>query len=407
MLAIKSVKQNYTASGAVLGLLEKFRRMTNEAVRIGLENDVLTLRRLSKLAYHRLKKVDVPSYYRLTAISRAAGILSARKKSLRRGYPSRSPYCTRPLLVSCYAFEIVAGSLRFPIGKKQFEHIPLNTHTLSVLSDPALRVRSFTLSASTLSLCVSKEVAERECNGTAGVDRNLRELTYGNEHRVLRYSMTEAVQIAETTRSIVSSFKRNDVRVRRAFSSKYGKRRANRVRQILHRATKRLVDEAFKSREAIVFEDIRGIRRLYRKGSGQGPRHRSMMNSWPFGEAQRQIEYKARWNGSPVIRLSRKDTKGTSVTCPVEKCGERLQSPPRSDRLHRRLLYCPSCRLWRDRDQTAVVNLSRRGRVWFARSLPIQAKGPAAEAMVEEPAPKEETVILTVDAGKLTGRGQT
>ncbi len=385
MLAVKSVRQNYAASATVLELLENFRRITNEAVRIGLENNARSLKRLSKLAYHKLSKIT-PAYYRLTAISRAVGILSARDKSLKRGRVLRSPYCLKPMLVSCYGFRIVAGSLRFPVGNRRFEHVPLNPHTLSVLSEPALRVRSFTLTTGTLSICVSKEVAENECTGIAGVDRNLRELTYGNERRILRYSMTETVQIAERMRRIVGSFKRNDVRVRKAVSSKYGTRRANRVRHILHRATKRLVDEAFQSREGLVLEDIKGIRGLYRKGNGRGPDYRGMMNSWPFSEAQRQIEYKARWKGIPVIRLSRRDTRGTSLTCPGEGCGERLQPPPREDRFHRRLLYCPSCKLWRDRDATAVINLSQRGRLRFDRSLPIEAKGPPVEAMVQEPA---------------------
>ncbi len=385
MLAVKSVKQNYAASTTVLELLENFRRITNETVRIGLENNARSLKRLSKLAYHKLSKIT-PAYYRLTAISRAVGILSARDKSLKRGRVLRSPYCLKPMLVSCYGFKIVDGSLRLPVGNRRFEYVRLNAHTLSVLSEPALRVRSFTLSASTLSICISKEVAENECTGIAGVDRNLRELTYGNEQRILRYNMGKTVQIARRTRSIVGSFKRNDVRIRRQVSVKYGKRRANRIGRVLHQATKMLTEAAFNSRDAIVLEDIRGIRGLYRKGNGQGRRFRGMMNSWPFGEAQRQIDYKARWKGIPVIRLSRRDTRGTSLTCPGEGCGERLQPPPREDRFHRRLLYCPSCKLWRDRDATAVINLSQRGRLRFDRSLPIEAKGPPVEAMVQEPA---------------------
>ncbi|TMI23848.1 IS200/IS605 family element transposase accessory protein TnpB [Candidatus Bathyarchaeota archaeon] len=75
-------------------------------------------------------------------------------------------------------------------------------------------------------------------------------------------------------------------------------------------------------RQAMVLEDIRGIRALHRKGNGQGRKYRGRMNAWSFSEAQRQIEYKARWTGLSVIRLSRRETRGSSMTCP--RCGEKL-----------------------------------------------------------------------------------
>jgi transposase len=119
------------------------------------------------------------------------------------------------------------------------------------------------------------------------------------------------------------------------------------------------------------------------------------MNQWSFGEAQRQIEYKVRWVGLPVIRLSRRETRGSSVSCP--RCGERLQSDKRLERK----LWCGKCRVVMDRDMVAVVNLSRRGRVRFARSRPpiAEAQGRAVEAMMGNPTP---TVIPGVDALKLT-----
>ncbi len=58
--------------------------MVNESIRIGLANDVSSLRRLSLLSYNQLAQYDSPSCYKLSAISRAAGILAARKKSLKR-----------------------------------------------------------------------------------------------------------------------------------------------------------------------------------------------------------------------------------------------------------------------------------------------------------------------------------
>src|SRR4029077_17510311 len=146
---------------------------------------------------------------------------------------------------------------------------------------------------------------------------------------------------------------------------------------------------------AIVLENFEGIRSLYRKGNGQNRKYRGRMNGWSFGEAQRQIEYKARWVGLPVIRLSKRETRGSSVTCP--RCGER----PQSDKKLKRNLWCGKCRRVMDRDIVAAINLSRRGRGRVARSRPpmlIEAQGGADEAMKGTPTP---TVIPGVDAPKL------
>ncbi|OLC61601.1 hypothetical protein AUH73_06940 [archaeon 13_1_40CM_4_53_4] len=68
---------------------------------------------------------------------------------------------------------------------------------------------------------------------------------------------------------ILASFKRDDSRIRRVIASKYGERRTARTGHLLHTTTKTIVAAAVQQRQAIVLEDIRGIRCLYRKGNGQ------------------------------------------------------------------------------------------------------------------------------------------
>jgi putative transposase len=394
--AIRSVWQYYAPSREVLVLLNVFRRMINNSIRIGMVNDVSSLRRLSILSYSQLADYDSPSCYKLCAISRAAGILSARKKSIKRGHPSREPYAFRAQLVSCYGFKAKNGGLEIAISRGKRLSLSLTKHTSDVISQPGVKVRSFTLTQNRLSLCITRDVAPVECASTVGVDRNLRNLTVGNDEETVRYDLSETVRIAKTTVHIVGSFKRNDVRTRGIIASKYGQRRTARTGHLLHNATKTIVQLAVKRREAIVLEDIRGIRCLYRKGNGQGRKYRARMNEWSFNQVQQQLEYKARWIGLSVIRLSRRETRGSSVTCP--RCGERLQSDKRLDRK----LWCGNCRVVMDRDRVAAVNLSRRGRVRFARSRPpilLRAQGGAVEAVKGNPTP---TVIPGVDAPKLT-----
>jgi len=394
--ALKSVWQHYAPTREVLGLLEVFRRMVNESIRIGIANDVSSLRKLSLLSYNQLAYYDSPSCYKLCAISRAAGILASRKKSLRRGFPTREPYAVRPQLISCYSFKTKNGQLEIPIARGKRLSMPLTKHTLDLISRPGVEVRSFTLTRNRLCLSIAHDVPTVECTSTVGVDRNLRNLTVGNDEETRHYDLWETVSIASTTMRIVASFKRDDVRIRRVIASKYGMRRTARTGHLLHTATRRIVALAVEQNQAVVLENVHGIRALYRKGNGQGRNYRGRMNGWSFGEAQRQIEYKARWVGLPIIHLSRHETRGSSVTCP--RCGERLQS----DKRLKRKLWCGKCRVVMDRDRVAAVILARRGRVRFARSRPpimIEAQGGAAEAVKGNPTP---TVIPGVDAPKLT-----
>ena len=369
--------------------------MVNESLRIGMANDASSLRKLSLLSYNQLAQYDYPSYYKLCAISRAAGILAARKKSVRRGYVTRTPYAVRPVLVSCYGFKIRNGRLEIPVSKGKRLSLPLTNQTLEVITQPGVKVRSFTLTPNKLSLCIGRDTPMIECVSTVGVDRNLRNLTVGNDDRTSHYDLSKTVRVASTTIQIVASFTRDDDRVKTRIASKYGRRRTARTGHMLHTVTKTIVALAVQRRTAIVLENIEGIRSLYQKGNGQGRKYRRRMNGWSFGEAQRQIEYKARWIGLPVVRLSRRETRGSSVTCP--RCGERLQS----DKRLTRKLWCGKCRIVMDRDTVAAINLARRGRVKFARSRPpiIEAQGRAGEAVKENPTP---TVIPGVDAPKLT-----
>lgn len=84
MLALKTVRQGYTPNDDLLSLLEEFRHMLNECIRIGLRENLTNLKALSVKAYGHLSRYDAMSY-KLCAISRAAGILRNYRKAGRRG----------------------------------------------------------------------------------------------------------------------------------------------------------------------------------------------------------------------------------------------------------------------------------------------------------------------------------
>ncbi|MGI0041601.1 MAG: hypothetical protein ACRD94_06520 [Nitrosopumilaceae archaeon] len=162
----------------------------------------------------------------------------------------KSIYLRRPILVSCYRFKISNEKFKIPFGDRQYFDIPLNYHTREILSnkenDASFKVNSFVLTANHISISYSKDVSEIECKNTAGIDRNLRNVTVGNYNQVIQYDISKAVKIAENTKSIMSSFKRNDHRIRKRLYSKYGTRRKNRINQMLHQVSKNIIQYAKK-----------------------------------------------------------------------------------------------------------------------------------------------------------------
>lgn len=260
LTAVKCIKQSYAPNEGILAMMETFRQMTNECLRIGVAANISTMKKLSRLCYPVLAGYDIYSKYKLHAISKAAGMLATRKKSIRRAHPTKYPYMRIPCLASSYGFKIVGDLFRIPITASGSGHdtdyfdIPLGTYVRGVLSDPAVKARSFILTEDKLSICISKEATKIVCIKVVGVDRNLENLAVGNDERVTIYSLSKAVKIAENTRSIIGSFRRNDVRIRKKIASKYGKRRAERIRQLMHHVSKAVVERAKEQKTAITLK---------------------------------------------------------------------------------------------------------------------------------------------------------
>src|SRR5207244_10086033 len=131
-------------------------------------------------------------------------------------------YAVRQQLVSCYGFKKKNGELEIPISRGKRLSIPLTKHTLSVISRPGVKTRSFTLTRNRLSLCIACDVAIVDCTSTVGVDRNLRNLTVGNSQETRNYDISKTVRIDSTTKRMVASFKRDNARILNAIVSQYG-----------------------------------------------------------------------------------------------------------------------------------------------------------------------------------------
>ena len=381
-MAIKSIKQNYTFSEDITSLMNIFKEMVNFCIKIGLQENISTLKRFSSLHYKDLSQFDIPSKYKLTAMSQAMGRLAQRKRDMGKGRFTKSPFVLKPYLVSCYDFKITAMFLSFPIANNDKFLVKLNEYTISQLKN--VEPRSFTITPNSISISIRKEVEQIIPENVIGIDRNLRNVTISTNVGTIMYKTNKLLSIKENSSHVRASFTRNDVRTKNKFFNQKKNRQSRRVRQYLHKISKDVVERAVKSKSMIVFEDLKGIRKLYRRSNGQGNKYRRRLNSWSYFELLRQVEYKASWTGIPVGFV---DPKRTSQLCPI--CGGRLQE----DRFHRRKLLCINCKKSMDRDVIASMNIAYKGwsRFCHPRGLPSEVMN----RNVSTP------LILRVDGSKL------
>ena len=390
MFAIKSIKQPFSPDEKILQMMNTFKDMVNHCIRIGLENNCSTMKKLSVLSYHKLEQYQIQSKYKLTAISQASGRLAQMKKDLRKGRKVRSPFVRKPYLVSCYGFKINGMLMSFPVSNRNFVNILLNNHTVSELSKDGIEARSFAITPTSLSISIQKDVTQIKPQGAIGIDRNLRNITISTPDNIVMYRTEKILSIKQNSQHVRDSFRRFDARVKNRFLAKNRGRQTRRVNQYIHKISNDIVTKAKESKSMIIFEDLKGIRKLYRNGNGQGRKFRQKVNSWSFYEFQRQVEYKARWEGIPVKFV---DPQRTSKLCPI--CGGSLQE----DRLNRRKLLCSNCGKSMDRDVVASMNIAHKGWARFThpRGLTDEAmKGNVISDKYQEP------LTLRVHGSKLT-----
>jgi putative transposase len=223
---------------------------------------------------------------------------------------------------------------------------------LQKYSDRTLQPRSFVITPTTLSITVRKDVQEIKPESIIRIDRNLRNITISTPQQAIVYRTNKLLSIKENSQFVKASFRRHDRRVKNRFYTKIRGRQTRRVNQYLHKITKDIVLKARETRSALVLEDIKGIRKPYRKGNGQVNKFRRNLNSWSFYEFQRQLRYKVAWEG---ISVSFVDPKRTNQLCP--RCGRTLQE----DRPYCRKLWCINCRKLMDRYVVASMNVAYKG----------------------------------------------
>jgi putative transposase len=201
------------------------------------------------------------------------------------------------------------------------------------------------------------------------------------------YDLSELVKIHQQYRRTTSRFRRHDFRIKKELFRKYAEIAHDRRIAILHNVSSLIANRASALKQAIVMENLKGIRTTFGRATKSSAYYLSMLNAWPFAELQRQIEYKAKWAGLPVVYI---DPAGTSNEC--SSCGGGLRESPAEFPM----LTCVKCGLRMDRDFNAAKNI-------MLRALKSGVVGHADEAMEGGASRKNETAPK-VDAGHSSHR---
>lgn len=191
--------------------------------------------------------------------------------------------------------------------------------------------------------------------GTLGVDlgvKNIATLSDGtvlssaalNAYRKQRHQIRRSLQ-AKTHKQASRSSKRN---VRRLLQRLSGKE-SRTVKLVNHTISKAIVRQAKENNQAIVFEDLSGIRDRVNQKLRKS--QRTLHNAWSFYSLQEFVEYKAKLAGIPVVKINARYTSRTCHQC--HHIGQRKGES----------FKCANCGLDAHADVNAAQNIATVGAV--------------------------------------------
>ena len=127
---------------------------------------------------------------------------------------------------------------------------------------------------------------------------------------------------------------------------KIGHAERRKVNAILHKISRKIVNEAKEFGATIVLGELRGIRTRAR-----GKRLNRIIASMPYYRLTQMITYKSLWEGIPIYKVNEKNT---SKTC--HRCGAGGKRPFQG------LFKCPNCGLEYNADLNGAINIAK----WFS-----------------------------------------
>jgi putative transposase len=368
-------------------LLEVFRDMVNDAIRICLNEGIQGRLKLRDRVYKDYQATyGVVSCFPYSVAEVAWAIV---KKHRRWG---RRPFAKRLMMkMDVRSYTLNYSILSLPFRKSERALIPLQygDYQRSFLMDQTLKRGSVTVTEDEVIIAFSKRIPTIMPESRVGIDLNEKSVVLSD---ATRFDLSEVARLHTeygVRRRYFYEKHAHDRRVKKKFAS--SRREKERVRQLLHRKAKEIVESAKSNGQAIVLEMLKGIRYAHSRGNAEGKDKRRRIAQWPFRVLQAFIVYKANWEGVQVEFVS---AAWTSQTC--NKC----RYVNRKLKLTEREWRCPSCGAILDRDLNAAINIERRGKIPCLGEVRPGAQG-KDEAVKGNPM---TPVILRAEALKLARR---
>jgi len=331
-------------------LLRAFQEMVNYAIKKGLEKGY-SLKKLHAECYQTFKsKYDFHSAFYAQAYRVAQSIIKSWRS--RKG---KEPVMRKKIVrlhKMTFKLDVERSILTLTIRPKERVEIPLelSDYHKDLLSKG--EVKEILLGERFVYIPIRVHVDLSEPKGFVAVDVNEDNITYVTSDGKAAKIYLGIKRIRETYHEKRKKIQKVNGKKRDELLRKYAERETNRIRDILHKAT-RFIADALKG-YGFILENLRGLRksanrkvkkynkksRRVQEVSVRTKKMKRRLNSLPFHQIQSYIEYKALLNGSPVDYVS---PHNTSKIC--ARCGGLVNS----------LRACPYCGL--DRDINACLNL--------------------------------------------------
>ena len=352
---VLSVDYGYEQNEVITQLMSDFKDMVNFCINKAVENKISSFVKLWHSVKNEVKrKWDYACQIYVQACRVACSILKAWRKKIRRGEADpKEPPRVKRLFVKFHSmlFKFTGDRLRITIRKGKQIWIDLrfgkyHRKFIDEWKNGKLKIGEIIITPEKVIVPFKKEVELIQPKQWLAIDINECNVTgvSSNGHWFI-IDTSEVKRIRhvyfEKRRKIQSGIKTG--KRRKELLAKYGRREKNRVKDILHKVSKTIVEYAKVRGCGIILEDLKGIRKRINFDRIMNRR----LHNWSFRKLQYYIEYKAKLNGIPVVYVN---PKGSSSHCPI--CGEKL-TPNGQWRFKK----CKKCNIVWNRDFVACLNL--------------------------------------------------
>ena len=369
-------------------LFSAYREIVNFLITYAYKSNITSFKRLKKETYKELREKypQLPSHYIYTACQMATSIYKSYRKRKRKEKANGEPvFKKEAIMLDDHLFKLdlekVIIKLSTLKGRTSFEFYPAKYHEKFRDWKVGQAWLIKTPKGVFINVVFSKEVEIGEPFAFIGVDLNENNVT-------LALPNGEFVQIITHEREIRTGYfvKRKKIQKklkagkrRRELLEKYGRRERNRLNDLYHKLTNKIVELAEKY-GGIALEDLSEIRDSIRYSAEMNGR----LHRWSFRKLQSIIEYKAKLKGVRVVFVN---PAHTSSLCPM--CGGKLSSNGH------RALKCENCGFEAGRDVIGSWNIRLRAlKMW---GVTVPPKSPPMKTGGGKPTRYEINTLHTIN----------